>query len=154
MTLIEGDCQSFVGDVDLVLTNLYAPLPQCLVGVPILVTHFANRKARCEDYVRAELIEVSAWGRNLSHRMWAANMPRIDVALTDLVEEEDTPGRGWFPLELPLRLLRTYAQPSSIVCDPCMGRGTVGRACKVLGHRFVGIDIDPQRVALARDYIG
>lgn len=151
--LICGDAREFVGEADLVLTNPYAPLPQCLLGLPMLISNFAERKTLCESYVRADLIELSGWGSGHRNRVWVANTAPVAVDLSDLVEEEETPGRGWFPLELPLRLLRAYAQPSSIVIDPFMGRGTVGRACKMLGHDFIGIDIQPERVEKAKGYI-
>jgi hypothetical protein len=137
-----------------VLTNPYAALPPCLLGLPMLIANFANRIERCEEYVRAPLNEVTAWGRDQRCRIWVANAPAIKVDCSDLIEEEEIPGRGWFPLELPLRLLRAYAPAASIVIDPFMGRGTVGKACKMLGHRFIGIDLDPARVAKAKDYIG
>jgi hypothetical protein len=37
-----------------------------------------------------------------------------------------------------------------------MGRGTVGKACCELDYNlhFVGIDRDPSRVAIAKDYLG
>lgn len=143
-----------MGEADFVLTNPYAPFPQCLVGLPMLVANFTDRKARCEDYVRSDLVEVSTWGRNNRCMIWAANVSLVKVDCSDLIEEEDIPGRGWFPLELPLRLLRAYVERPAVVCDPFMGRGTVGKAARMLGHRFIGIDHNPERVALAKEFIG
>jgi hypothetical protein len=120
----------------------------------MLIANFSSRKARCEEYVRSELVEVSTWGRDRSCMIWVANAPLIKVDVSDLIEEEEIPGRGWFPLELPLRLLRAYVERPAIVCDPFMGRGTVGKAARMLGHRFIGIDHNPDRIAKAKEYIG
>lgn len=154
MTLICRNATEWVGSADLVLTNPYAPLPPCLRGVPSLISNFAERKELCEAYVGAPLVEVSAWSRGLRNRVWAANLPVKPVDLTDLVEDEFEPGRGWFPEELPRRLLSAYRWAGLVtVWDGFMGRGTVGKACAELGLDFVGIDINPQRVALAREYL-
>ncbi len=151
--LICGDSTGWVGTADLVLTNPYAPLPTCLIGVPALVSNFAERKGLCEVYVGAPLSEVSPWGKGWRNRVWVANMPVRLVDLTDLVEDEFEPGRGWFPEDLPLRLLKAFASPGMTVWDGFMGRGTVGKACAELGLGFIGIDRDPERVALARKYL-
>jgi site-specific DNA-methyltransferase (adenine-specific) len=40
--------------------------------------------------------------------------------------------------------------PGDLVCDPFLGGGTIGVACIRLGRRFIGCDLDPAAVALAR----
>lgn len=154
MILHCGDATAWSGTADLVLTNPYAALPPGLRGQPMIVSNFAARKSLCERYAGTALTEIGAWGRGLRNRVWVAGLATASIDLTDLVEDEEIPGRGWFPLELPLRLLRRYGRPGMTVCDPFMGRGTTGKACKLLGLDFIGIDRDPARVALARDYIG
>jgi hypothetical protein len=54
------------------------------------------------------------------------------------------------PIPLIAQLL-TYAPPG-IICDPCMGSGTTGLACLLLGRDFVGIECDAAhyRTALTR----
>lgn len=37
--------------------------------------------------------------------------------------------------------------------DPESGTGTTGVACKRLGRKFVGIEINPQYIGIARDRI-
>jgi hypothetical protein len=148
------DATEFVGTAGLVLTNPYAPLPKGLLGKPCLISNFHSRKSRCEEWAKCELRPISRWGSKLQNTVWVGNDSVIEMDLTDLVEVEDTPGHGWFPLELPKALLAAYAKPGITVIDPFMGRGTVGRACKMLGLSFIGIDHNPDRVALAREYIG
>lgn len=53
------------------------------------------------------------------------------------------------PVGLCEYLIKTYTRPGETVLDSCMGCGSVGVACKNLGRRFVGIEIDPQWFAVA-----
>ncbi|AGO84931.1 Methyltransferase [Pandoravirus salinus] len=58
-----------------------------------------------------------------------------------------------FPLDLVDVCLAAGAPPSATVLDPFCGSGTVGVACRRRGHTFVGIDLNPEYVALARSRI-
>lgn len=154
VTLTCGNATEWQGaSVDLVFTNPYAPLPECLRGKPAIISNFADRLELCERWVGASLTVISAWGRGQRNRVWVANTYPVSVMLSDLTEEEDIPGRGWFPLELPMRLLAAYGRPGITVWDGFAGRGTVGKACVALGMNFIGIDRNPERVALARSYL-
>ncbi len=155
VTLACCDASKWVGDgVDLILTNPYAPLPQCLREKPLIVSNFLDRKALCEFYVGGRIDEIGSWSGNLRNRVWVRNVEPIKSELSDLVEDEFEPGRGWFPLELPLRLLSAYGWKGMTVWDGFMGRGTVGKACQMLGMNFVGLDVDPNRMMIAREYLG
>lgn len=46
------------------------------------------------------------------------------------------------PLPLVKELVTLFSNPGDLVVDPFMGGGPVARACKDLGRRFVGCDID------------
>lgn len=60
-----------------------------------------------------------------------------------------------FPLDLPLRCIEAAAvEGRGIVCDPFMGSGTTGKAAMMLGHRFVGFELDPDTCELANDCVG
>lgn len=50
---------------------------------------------------------------------------------------------GGKPLDLMLQVLRDYAKPGDLVCDPCAGYATTGIAALELGMRFVGAEVDP-----------
>ncbi|MFD8494850.1 DNA-methyltransferase [Amycolatopsis sp. NPDC059657] len=52
-------------------------------------------------------------------------------------------------LEVARRCLQHSCQPGAVVLDPFSGSGTTGIAARQLGHRFVGIDLDPACHALA-----
>ena len=58
------------------------------------------------------------------------------------------------PTQKPVLLMETlveaYTSPGDLVLDPFAGSGSTGCACKNLGREFIGIEIDPQYVAVAR----
>lgn len=59
-----------------------------------------------------------------------------------------------FPLDLPKQCIQAAAVTGSgVVFDPFMGSGTTGRAARILGHQFLGFDIDPENCKLANEYI-
>lgn len=59
-----------------------------------------------------------------------------------------------FPLDLPVHCIRAagIAASGAIVCDPFMGSGTTGRAARMLGHRFLGFELDRETCRLANAY--
>lgn len=62
-----------------------------------------------------------------------------------------TPHCSTFPLDLPVACIRAagIAGRGAVVCDPFMGSGTTGRAARMLGHRFLGFELDPEVCRLA-----
>jgi len=55
-----------------------------------------------------------------------------------------------FPVELPERLIELYTFADDLVVDPFMGSGSTMVAAAGLGRRYVGYDLDPAYVELAR----
>lgn len=55
------------------------------------------------------------------------------------------------PVPLVEWLISTYTNEGDTVLDNCMGSGTTGVACKNLGRKFVGIEIDPKYFNAAED---
>jgi len=58
-----------------------------------------------------------------------------------------------FPVELPERLVHLYTYKDDLVLDPFMGSGTTLVAAAKLGRRYVGCDLDPDYVAIARERV-
>jgi DNA modification methylase len=55
-----------------------------------------------------------------------------------------------FPVELPERLIRLYTYVGDLVLDPFMGSGSTLVAAARLDRRYVGYDLDPTYVDIAR----
>jgi DNA modification methylase len=58
-----------------------------------------------------------------------------------------------FPVELPEQLIRLYTFKDDLVLDPFMGSGSALVAAARLGRRFVGYDLDPEYVDIARQRV-
>ncbi len=59
-----------------------------------------------------------------------------------------------FPVELPERLIRLYTYAGDLVVDPFMGSGSTLVAAAKVGRRYVGYDLDPAYVEIARARVG
>ena len=63
-------------------------------------------------------------------------------------------GNALHPTQKPLRLyeylVRTYTRPGDTVLDPFAGSGTTLVAAQKLGRRFIGCDLSPEYVEIAR----
>jgi len=53
------------------------------------------------------------------------------------------------PLEVLMRLVAMCTNENDLVLDPFCGSGTTGVASLTLGRNFIGIDLDPEHVALS-----
>jgi hypothetical protein len=155
-----GGASKWVGEADLVLTNPYAPLPECLWGKPSFISLYIARNdgrlQKAQQWIGGhKLYHLSYWGQDSRNAVYIANMNFSFIGLSDLVEDyTDTNfNEGWFPLALPLLLLARYAGSGLTVWDGFCGRGTVGRACRMLGLNYIGIDINPSRVEYAKKYV-
>ena len=58
-----------------------------------------------------------------------------------------------FPVELPRQLIQLYTFIDDLVLDPFMGSGSTLVAAAQLERRFIGYDLDPTYVALARERV-
>src|SRR5512139_3196614 len=145
-SLICGNATDWVGEADLVLTTPYAPLPNCLRGKPTIIVQKDRdwHKRNAENWTAADLTRIGGYN---DVAVYVANLPPIAFCFDGLKDGE------FFPLELPLTLLATYGRPGMAVWDGFMGRGTVGMACAMLDMNFIGIDIDPKRVEIAKRYL-
>ena len=58
-----------------------------------------------------------------------------------------------FPVELPEQLIRLYTYENDLVLDPFLGSGSAMVAASRLGRRYIGYDLDPAYVDIARDRV-
>lgn len=57
------------------------------------------------------------------------------------------------PVELLEYLIKTYTNEGDVVLDFTMGSGTTGVACKNLGRKFIGIELDENYFDIAFERI-
>ena len=60
-----------------------------------------------------------------------------------------------FPLDLPIHCIAAagIADRGGVICDPFMGSGTTGKAARMLGHHFLGFELDAQMCDEANRFI-
>ena len=56
-----------------------------------------------------------------------------------------------FPIELPLRCIKLFSYKEDIIMDPFVGSGTTMVACKILGRKGIGIDINKNYLEFAKN---
>lgn len=69
------------------------------------------------------------------------------------VSKKDNPHPCPIPLELAERVIKSTTNEGETVCDPFMGSGTVGVACKNLNRNFIGIELDKEYFEIAKERI-
>ena len=57
------------------------------------------------------------------------------------------------PVALCEYLIKTYTNENDVVLDNCMGSGTTGVACRNLGRKFIGIELDEEYFKIAENRI-
>jgi site-specific DNA-methyltransferase (adenine-specific) len=57
------------------------------------------------------------------------------------------------PVDLMRWLVRLVCPPGGVVLDPYTGSGTTGVACRLEGFGFIGIELNPEYIELARQRI-
>jgi DNA modification methylase len=67
--------------------------------------------------------------------------------------DEKTGHRTAKPVALMEFLLKYWTKPDATVLDPTMGSGSMGIACKKMGRKFIGIEMDEDIYKLAQERI-
>lgn len=108
-------------------------------------------EGRCRrPHRRHEGIYILA--RDERHRFRTA--PPVGSVWTLVQTPNLTPHGSTFPLDLPLHCIEAADPPvPGVVLDPFMGSGTTGRAAALLGHRFLGFELDPGVCEMANDLV-
>lgn len=69
------------------------------------------------------------------------------------VSKKDNPHPCPIPLEIAERVILATTNKGDTICDPFMGSGTIGIACKKLNRKFIGIELDETYYNIARNRI-
>lgn len=56
-----------------------------------------------------------------------------------------------FSLDIPEKCIKFFTYKEDLICDPFMGSGTTGVACKLLDRNFIGIEISEKYTKVARN---
>lgn len=64
--------------------------------------------------------------------------------------ERDRSHPAPFPVELPLRLIKMYSFVDDVIVDPFMGSGTTAVAAIMCKRKYIGYEINPEYIDLAR----
>lgn len=65
-------------------------------------------------------------------------------------ERRDTAAECAFPSELVRRCIIAGSNPGDTILDPYMGVGTVGATARIMARKFIGIEIVPEKIEIAR----
>ena len=120
----------------LLVIKLAGPFPRAhdkgvvIKQKPLLWFTKGKRKARVNgcDYI-ANLIESSSPSERKNYHPWAQSCAEAQQIISKLTLQNQT------------------------VMDPMMGSGTTGNAALKLGRKFIGVERDPNRFAIAKSYI-
>jgi site-specific DNA-methyltransferase (adenine-specific) len=82
----------------------------------------------------------TSWNGHGSRAFWSCGVERRE-------RYHDTPK----PVSLMLDLVRLFTNPDDVIFDPFAGSGTTGVAALILGRRFIGVELDPDRAAIATE---
>jgi site-specific DNA-methyltransferase (adenine-specific) len=100
-------------------------------------------KRRDESKVR------SGFGKNVSN--WVGREMAYPTNVIHLATETGNRNHSAaFPIELPKWFIKLFTQPGDLVLDPFLGSGTAALAAKKLNRRYVGIEVMPAYVEIAR----
>lgn len=92
------------------------------------------------------------------HPLWTPAMGKNVYRLKQAIEEQQTVKIGnnhptVKPVELMKYLIKLVTPPNGLVLDPFNGSGSTGMAAVELGHEYVGIELDPAYVEIAKKRI-
>ena len=89
-------------------------------------------------------------GKDREYKEFKINKQKIDNNIWKFaVAQNKTSHSAVFPLELPLRHIRSWSNEGDIILDPFMGSGTTGVACKKLNRKFIGIELSEEYYNIA-----
>lgn len=157
ITVELGNASEWKGHADFIFTHPYADIPRQLHGTPAVLNLFEGKVRRrwqaAQWMGRDTLWHLSWWGKGLHNHLYVCNLPVREIDCRMLIEDDG----GWFPLDMVRRVMDLYQDflpPGSVVWDGFCGRGSVGAVCAERGLSYVGIDKNPERVQMTREFLG
>jgi site-specific DNA-methyltransferase (adenine-specific) len=91
----------------------------------------------------------SGFGKNISH--WIGRDMAYPTNVLNLATECSNKNHSAaFPVALPNWFIRLFTQPGDLVMDPFMGSGTTAVACTQIGRDYLGIELRPEYVEIAK----
>ena len=104
---------------------------------------WARKNSTTKHYFDYELMKKLNGGKQMKDVWTGALTPKSEKTF------------GKHPTQKPLYLLEKIILASTdkdyLVLDPFCGSATTGVACKMLGRKFIGIDINPEFIALSKE---
>ena len=119
----------------------------------------ANKKDRNEGLEDIDAKSTANKGNGLSRVCLKCG---ISQRGDEVCQDEDNCPKEWVnppkknnhltvkPTDLMCYLVRLVTPPNGTVLDPFMGSGSTGKACMTEGFNFVGIELDPDYIEIAR----
>ncbi len=102
------------------------------------------------DHVRDESRVQSGFGKRVAN--WVGRKKVYPDNVLHMATECANQGHSAaFPVSLPEWFIKLFTAPGDLVLDPFVGSGTTAVAAVRLGRRYVGIDINAEYCALARE---
>jgi len=93
---------------------------------------------------------LSGFGKNISN--WVGREMAFPTNVVHLATEcGNRSHSAAFPVELPTWFIKLFTQPGDLVLDPFLGSGTTAVAAQSLDRQYVGIELNPEYVALAQE---
>ncbi len=93
---------------------------------------------------------ASGFGKNISN--WVGREMAYPTNVLHFATECSNKNHpATFPLELPDWFIRLFTKPGDVVLDPFVGSGTTAIAAKRAGRHYIGLEISPEYVEMARD---
>jgi site-specific DNA-methyltransferase (adenine-specific) len=107
------------------------------------------KKLSDTDRRRDESKVRSGFGKNVSN--WIGREMAYPTNVIHLATESGNKNHSAaFPVELPAWFIKLFTQQGDLVLDPFLGSGTTAVAARKLDRHFVGIELVPEYVELAR----
>ncbi len=101
------------------------------------------------DFVRKESNSESGFARRVQNwvgrkKVYPTNVLHLPTVVKNMNHS------AVFPFELPLWFIKLFTKKGDVVLDPFSGSGTTALAARSLDRKYIGIEIKPKYVRIAR----